>query len=155
MWSSLFAHNSVQKAPTGPNIGLAYGESTPLRVFSGWDFFFSDHISCAHLVLPITLSRKPQQAPKLAWLVEKVPPYVPCLAVIFYISDHISCAHLVLHITLSKKPPQAPKLAWLIEKVPPRSFAGWDFLISDQISRGHLVLPITLSRKPPQPPKLA
>ena len=83
MCSSRSAHNSVQKAPTGPNIGLAYGESTPLRVFSGWDFLILDHISCAHLVLPITLSRKPPQPPEFAWLAEKVSPYVPCLAGIF------------------------------------------------------------------------
>ena len=37
----------------------------PLRAISGLDFLIWDHISCSHLVLPITLSRKLPQAPKL------------------------------------------------------------------------------------------
>ena len=74
MWSSCFAHNSVQEAPPAPKVGLVYRANPPLLSFSGWDLFISDHISCGHLVLPITLSRKLPQPPKLAWLVEKTSP---------------------------------------------------------------------------------
>ena len=83
MCSYCFAHNSVQEAPTAPKVSLVYRESTPLVASSGLDFLIWDHISCAYLVLPITLSRKLPQAPKLACLIEQVTLYVSILAGIF------------------------------------------------------------------------
>ena len=103
MFSSCFAHNSVQKAPTGPKVGLAYRENIPLQAFSGLDFFIWDHISCSRLVLPITLSRKLPQAPKLAWLILAYRENIPLEAfsgLDFLIWDHISCSHLVLFFSL-------------------------------------------------------
>ena len=118
MFSSCFDHNTVQEAPTGPKVGLAYRESTPLRSFAGWDFLISDHILFSSCFAHNSVQEAPT-GPKVGLSYRENIPLAAFSGLDFLIWDHISCSHLVLPITLSRKLPQAPKLACLIEKTSP------------------------------------